>query len=232
MQVVKPAPTREQFAAYEQMFGFFNERLFHGELPPCFLNFSRLKRTRGFFAAKRWEKGSDIRHEISLNPSTLKSRKPIEVASTLVHEMVHLWQQEFGRPSRTGYHNREWAAKMEEVGLVPTSTGIPGGSKVGQRVTHYIAERGPFQQAFHAMPPEFLLPWACEEPERSRLKLAKNKVRYTCRGCDANVWGKPGLRISCEDCGERFEAAGQVGNVTVRSLAEGHTPRASEERSQ
>ena len=83
-------PTRAQFEAYEKMFVYFNERLFSGGLPACLLNFSRRTKTNGFFAPSRWERGKNVRHEISLNPSTLKSRKPLEVASTLVHEMVHL----------------------------------------------------------------------------------------------------------------------------------------------
>jgi hypothetical protein len=29
--------------------------------------------------------------------------------STLVHEMAHLQQNHFGKSSRTGYHNKEWA---------------------------------------------------------------------------------------------------------------------------
>jgi predicted SprT family Zn-dependent metalloprotease len=201
-------PTRQQFAAYEQMFAYFNGRLFGGELPACLLNFSRRSKTYGFFAPSRWERGRDVRHEISLNPSTLKSRKPIEVASTLVHEMVHLWQQEHGTPSRTGYHNHEWAAKMDAVGLVPSSTALPGGARVGQKVSHYVAKGGPFEQAFRAMPKELTLPWACDEPEDVRLKkAAKNKVKYTCPGCGANVWGKPELAISCDECEERFEIA-------------------------
>lgn len=193
-------PTREQFAAYEKMFAFFNARLFRGELPRCLLNFSRHSGSYGFFAPERWEKGGEVRHEISLNPATLKSREPIDVASTLVHEMVHLWQHEYGSPSRSGYHNREWAVKMEEIGLVPSSTGDVYGNKVGQRMSHYVAEGGPFARAFRAMPPEFLLPWACEEPHRQRAgKSPKNKVKYTCPMCGVNVWGKPGLTIYC--CG-------------------------------
>jgi predicted SprT family Zn-dependent metalloprotease len=201
------APTREQFAAYEKMFAYFNAKLFAGTLPSCILNFSRKSKSNGFFAPERWEKGKDVRHEISLNPSTLKSRKPIEVASTLVHEMVHLWQAEHGTPSRTGYHNRQWADQMEAVGLVPSSTGAPGGDRVGQRMTHYIAAGGAFARAFRSMPRELLLPWACEEPEgEGKKKSPKNKVKYTCDGCGANVWGKPGLSVRCEDCEAPFEA--------------------------
>jgi hypothetical protein len=88
------SPTKAQFTAYEQMFGFFNRRLFGGGLPACLLNFSRKAKTYGFFAPQRWqhENAKEVRHEISLNPASLRTRKPIDVASTLVHEMVHLWQ--------------------------------------------------------------------------------------------------------------------------------------------
>jgi hypothetical protein len=46
------------------------------------------------------------------------------ILSTLVHEMVHVWQETYGNPSRRGYHNRQWAEKMREVGLQPSSTGL------------------------------------------------------------------------------------------------------------
>ena len=61
--------------------------------------------------------------------------------------MAHQWQRHHGKPSRTGYHNKEWAAKMIEVGLVPSSTGEIGGKQVGQHMTHYIADGGAFAQA-------------------------------------------------------------------------------------
>jgi predicted SprT family Zn-dependent metalloprotease len=204
-------PTRAQFTAYERMFKYFNRALFANTLPACLLNFSRKARTHGFFAPQRWQgRGEEIRHEISLNPSTLRSRPAIEVASTLVHEMVHLWQQEFGKPSRRGYHNTEWAAKMDEVGLVPSSTAAPGGARVGQLVSHYIADGGRFAVAFAAMPAEYLLPWSCEEPEEERGKTtrSRNKVKYCCPGCEANVWGAPGLSILCGECSEAFEEMG------------------------
>lgn len=200
-------PTRAQFTAYERMFEYFNRALFANTLPACLLNFSRKARTYGFFAPQRWQgRSEEVRHEISLNPSTLRSRQPIEVASTLVHETVHLWQQDLGRPSRRGYHNAEWASKMDEVGLVPSSTPAPGGARVGQLVSHYIADAGRFAEAFAAMPAEYLLPWSCEEPQEGRGKTtrSRNKLKYTCPGCATNVWGKPGLDILCADCDEPF----------------------------
>jgi len=195
------APTREQFTAFELQFAYFNGALFEGALPTCLLNFSRKSKTNGFFAPERWEAGKSVRHEISLNPSTLKTRKPIDVASTLVHEMVHLWQHESGDPSRTGYHNHEWASKMESIGLMPSATAAPGGARVGQRVSHYIIEGGAFAKAFSKMPKSHLLPWSCgEEPDAKKATAAKAKTKYSCPSCEANVWGKPGLALLCVDC--------------------------------
>src|SRR5437879_6486185 len=149
----KPRPTPEQIRAYQTMYDHFNGTLFKGALPDVILNFSRRARSRGFFAPRRWCKyeNASITHEISLNPD-LRDRDPREVASTLVHEMLHLWQMEYGSPSRAGYHNSEWADKMESIGLMPSRTGEPGGKRVGQSMTHFIIEGGLFAQVYQRLP--------------------------------------------------------------------------------
>jgi predicted SprT family Zn-dependent metalloprotease len=202
-----PSPTHEQFAAYQALAQYFNEQLFGSSLPPVLLNFSRKgQRTRGFFAANRWEKADRLTHEISLNPGLLKERSPLETASTLVHELCHLWQFVFGTPSRTGYHNREWADQMEAVGLMPSDTGAVGGKRTGQQMTHYVIPGGPFEQAFTAMPPEYMLPWMSGEPTARARPGRPSKVRYTCPGCGVKVWGKPGLSLLCPTCNRVFVA--------------------------
>lgn len=208
-----PKPTPAQTRAFQRMYDHFNRHLFGGELAPVLLNFSRLARTYGFFAPERWQgEGRDGCHEISLNPAHLATRTPREVASTLVHEMVHAWQHEHGKPSRSGYHNREWASKMEAVGLTPSATGEPGGAKTGQQMTHYIVEDGPFARAFEKLPEAAWFPWLCvPEPEgpaaKRRRRSVRSKTKYTCPSCATNVWGKPGLDIQCAPCDELFEEA-------------------------
>lgn len=64
-----------------------------------------------------------------------------------LHEMCHLWQAHFGKPGRGCYHNDEWAQKMEAVGLMPSSTGRPGGRRVGDRIADYMLPGGPFAKA-------------------------------------------------------------------------------------
>ncbi len=199
-------PTRNQFDAYRMAFDHFNRALFDGELPHCLLNFSRLAKSAGFFAAHRWinhERG-ETAHEISLNPDVL-DLPPIEIMQTLVHEMCHLWQHEFGTPSRRTYHNREWAAKMESIGLMPSSTGQPGGSKTGQKMGDYVIEFGPFQMAFTDMPEKALLPWTSDSLERPRVGgQRRDQMKYQCPQCKTIMRGKAGVNIVCGDCGLRF----------------------------
>ncbi len=76
--------------------------------------------------------------------------------SSLVHEMVHLHQFAFGNPSRRSYHNKKWATKMKEVGLLPDDG---HGKETGQRVSHQIIKMGRFQLVFQAMPESHSLPW-------------------------------------------------------------------------
>ena len=210
-----PSVTGAQFGAFDSMFRHFNATLFDGQLPPVLLNFSRHQGALGFFAPGRWtkehqEKGTRPIHEISLNPSWLRRRTAIQVASTLVHEMCHLWQEENGTPGRRGYHNEEWARIMDSVGLGPSTTGERGGKRVGQKVTHYIVDGGPFSKAFASMPEACKLPLLCDEPSPAAKAKAKkkNKTKYSCPGCGDNVWGKPELLITCERCEARFEEEG------------------------
>lgn len=206
--IIEPAnPTTAQFAAYQAMYDYFNRELFGGQLKPVILNFSRMNKTYGFFAPKRWgnESSKTITHEISLNPSHLALRSAIETVSTLVHEMVHCWQQEHGKPGRGRYHNGQWASKMEASGLMPSTTGMPGGAKVGDRVSHYIMKDGLFEKRFKAMPPAYLLPWSSADLEPEKKPRAASKLKYSCLTCEANAWGRPGLNIMCGDCEEQME---------------------------
>jgi predicted SprT family Zn-dependent metalloprotease len=166
-------PTNSQFAAYRAMWDYFNVTLFGSALRKVFLNFSRRARSLGFFAPKRWESGNQVTHEISLNPTHLKRGSARDMASTLVHEMVHLWQYDHGKPKRPGYHDEQWARKMEELGLPPSSTGAPGGKRVGYKMSHYILESGPFARAFDVMPAEY----CCPGPAGSTKMPSKARVR-------------------------------------------------------
>lgn len=196
-------PTETQFAAYQQMFTYFNRRLFENSLSNCMLSFSRRRiSSHTLFTSGQWrEETGSATPEISLNFKQLNKGQPLEVMAMLVTQMVHLWQEQYGQPSRKGYYNREWAKKMEEIGLIPSSTGLPGGNRIGQGIKYYIEVNGPFEQVFRGMPIDFLLPF---RPEAFKGKIRGGfsvKEMYRCIGCGTKVWGKSGLGIMCE-CGE------------------------------
>jgi Ran GTPase-activating protein (RanGAP) involved in mRNA processing and transport len=112
---------------------------------------------------------------------------------------------------------------------VKPNTGQPGGRKTGQNMTHYIIESGRYEQAFTAMPAEFILPFTSLEGDLVKLQLSgsgvkchlggtesaktgvatgkktREKTKYTCFSCGTNAWGKPDLNLLCGDCNERLQ---------------------------
>jgi predicted SprT family Zn-dependent metalloprotease len=194
------AITQRNYERLGAAYDWFNGHLFENTLPPCLITFQRTRRARGYFRreALQARRGKRRTDEIALNPATFPDRSDREVMSTLVHEMVHLWQFHFGRPGRRGYHNRQWAKKMEEIGLRPSSTGRPGGAKTGESMSHYIISGGRFEIVWAELyRSRFRLEWEAPVPQPTD----RAKVKYTCPHCGLNVWGKPGLAgaIICVD---------------------------------
>ena len=201
------APTTNQYANLQLAYAYFNEKLFLGQLSDCLLVFGRdQKNCYGYFHAEQWQdaNGKKKIHMISLTPMHL-SRGLEATFATLVHEMCHLWQQDFGKPSKNGYHNKEWAEKMEEIGLIPTDNGKEDGKKTGPKVTHLIDAGGAFSRTFENMPEHISLPWIGAGELTKKKRVNRNKVCYECP-CENKVWGKPDMTIVCGECGQNFEA--------------------------
>ena len=140
-------PTEELYLALQSAYEHFNGRLFAYELPHVLFTTQRQKGMMGCFFPNRWAaSGSNSKkcHEIAINPLYVSRATLIELMQTLVHEMVHCWQYCYGNPSRGSYHNREWSDKMISIGLMPSSTGAPGGKVVGQNMSDYPAPNGKF----------------------------------------------------------------------------------------
>lgn len=211
----KPART---YSSLDAAYDHFNLHLFRSLLPPCLITMQRHKGAYGYFSGNRFASVATpdvVTDEIALNPAHFASRTPEQVLSTLVHEMCHLWQHHYGSPSRSGYHNKQWADKMREVGLIPTDTGQPGGKDTGQRVTHIIEPDGPFQRAcvrYLATGTAVLYQDRAGDGEASRKKKALSKTKYTCPVCGLNAWAKPAIFLICGECSEELEAEDKEGD--------------------
>lgn len=198
---VSDTPTLDLIGELETAYRWFNEKLFSSKLKPCILVLHRKRSAYGYFWAERWEEtnGEAKYHEVALNPDTLK--RPVEqVLSTLVHEQVHLWQQDFGKPAKGKGHNREWADKMEDVGLMPSRTGEPGGRRTGRRVSHYIMKGEEFDRACtELLDTGFSLSYV-SFPALTTTRKRTPRVTYTCDQCETKVRGKEGTNVLCGDC--------------------------------
>jgi hypothetical protein len=205
-----PKPT-EEYATYQQAFDYFNDELFDGRLPPCLITLQRSRNVRGYFSPYRFAVRTNVSHrtdEIALNPDTFAGCSDKDIFSTLVHEQVHLFQAHFGKPGRSGYHNREWAREMLWRGLTPISLDKPftPGKMTGQHLTHEIVPGGPFDVAADwLLATGFRLRWqsalpAYEVALPEFVAQKRNKIKYHCPRCGLNVWAKPGVHVICGEC--------------------------------
>ena len=196
--------TETQYKFFQKLFNYYNRELFQDRLRECLINISRVKGDTASFIKESWERGENERkHEINLNPDHLQ-QKPKKWHTVLVHLMVHAWQHDYGKPSRAGYHNKEWASKMEGIGLIPSATGKPGGKKTGQNLYQYIDTKGLFIKAFNNLNKKDSSYHALPVFNEAKDKNKVNSKTYQCPLCTDKVWGKPGMKIRCEPCDKRF----------------------------
>lgn len=206
-------PTKETYDQFQQAYEYLNRIVFKNELPNCLITLQRRNRTYGYFSGARFGRTDGlVADEIALNPRHFHDRPVIEVLSTLAHEMVHLWQHHHGKPGRNRYHNRQWADRMKEIGLQPSTTGEEGGEETGDSVDHYVVSDGPFEAAVRKLLARgFSITWIEKPPvaqnapdeesegrdqEPTETKSGK-RVKYTCPRCQLNAWAKHDVRLVC-----------------------------------
>jgi predicted SprT family Zn-dependent metalloprotease len=206
------SPTTTTYTSLTTAYEYFNRELFEGKLPPCLITMQRHKGAYGYFSAERFQNTvnrEEVTDEIALNPAHFATRTPEQVLSTLAHEMVHLWQHHFGKPPRKSYHDREWAGKMRQIGLIPSSTGEEGGKETGQKMQHLIEQGGCFQRAcvrLMALHPAILYSDRALDENGTRKKKLASKTKYTCPSCGLNAWAKPAAPLVCGDCQAPMQA--------------------------
>ena len=104
----------------------YNADFFAGELKSIPVRVSRRMKSRlGHYSA-----GSrGVPGEIAISWRHLRRHGWTEALETLLHEMVHQWQDETGRPID---HGRVFRAKAREVGITPGARRAPGRTAAGE----------------------------------------------------------------------------------------------------
>ena len=125
-------------AAYDH----FHVALFDATLPPCRVLFhADVDRELGYGPGPRRGGGGS---RIVLHRGFFGAARVTTSMQVLVHEMVHHWQFHFGHPAEARSHNAEFARKSISIGLMPSSSGGPGGARTGKAVIDYVMNGGKF----------------------------------------------------------------------------------------
>lgn len=139
--------------------------------------------------------GLGVRHEITLNAGHLEQQPLAEQLATLLHELLHQWQEQYGKGGRHGYHNQQFRIMAKRFGLV-----------VNDRGHHLGIEPGPFTQllARHNVDMGTLLP-PTEIPSFTKRPRGSSKLKlWICtRGC-TRVRCAVELEAKCLKCGVAF----------------------------
>lgn len=195
----------------EKLYDKLNTDFFDGALTRPVITIQSTARAYGHYSlAPIWDVGGrEVRHEINIAAGTLS--RPIEnVVSTLLHEMVHQYNNEILNVqdcSRGGtYHNKLFRSAAEDHGLVVTRSEKYGWS--------------------HTEPSDYLMAWLIENDVReipmNRAEFLQTRIgggphipngglpttgtkrsasrRYSCPQCSSIVRATKVVNVICGDC--------------------------------
>ena len=135
--------------------------------------------------------GFGLRGEIAINTRYLPGQRPLwEVLGTLLHELLHAWQETHGTPGKRNHHNAEFQAKARELGLNIDRRGVTG-----------FAANSPFKEllkTYGVSVPDHKIVASMGRP-RGNSKLKK----WSC-GCTTARVAVADFRAQCLKCGNDF----------------------------
>ena len=193
-----------EYGSLQRAYDFFGPRLFGLALPDVLFAYQRRPQSGGHYAHERYASRGDGSKcsELVLNPDSFIGRDDRWIVSVFVHEMTHVWQFAHGKPSGNyHYHNAQWAAKMESIGLMPSNTGAVGGKRTGAKMSHYILKGGPFDQAFDELEAtgwKLEMELASFRPDAQ--KKRDSKTKFVCEAACQIIRGKPSTDTYCGPC--------------------------------
>jgi len=137
--------------------------------------------------------GLGLKGEIAINTLYVRRRPLWEILGTLLHELLHAWQQAHGKPGKRNHHNAEFREKAEELGLLIDRSGV----------TTY-ASWSPFKEVLRRFAVE--VPDAQSAPSIQRPKSKSKLKKWSCACTNIRV-AVSDFRARCLKCGHEFQPA-------------------------
>lgn len=193
-----------------KLFDYANKLLFNSTLPTVIITIqSRGKRNAyGWFTpAKVWEHGEDKKHEINISAESI-NRGYLDVARTLIHEMIHLYCEEndIKDTSRGGtYHNKNFRNVSESHGFFYPDDAYSDkyGWSFSQLKPNVVEKLNKFKIDADVFNINRIDVFSGEGEEE--VKKKSNIIKWQC-GCGVIIRSsKDGIKVYCGDCGCLFE---------------------------
>ncbi|OIJ12970.1 hypothetical protein BKP35_10445 [Anaerobacillus arseniciselenatis] len=190
-----------------------NEILFNNELPEDVVitiqSRGKRKGTLGWMYTKPvWEAGEDKElYEINIASEALK-RDYFEIITTLIHEMVHVWNAvgEVKDTSRgNSYHNKRFLASAIEAGMEYTHERPH--EKIGYSAVTLTKETQN-KIKFWGINKEAFAVSRKDLNAGGQAKKKSNIIKWCCPSCDLIMRSsKPNVNVKCIDCDEQLQQA-------------------------
>ncbi|MDE7464007.1 MAG: SprT-like domain-containing protein [Clostridiales bacterium] len=183
------------------LFDYCNTNLFHGELNKPVITVQQDPRNKacGWFTVNKvWhERGENGGHAYELNMPAQELNRPItEIASTLIHEMCHLYaaQNNIQDTSRScTYHNKMFKKIAEKHGL-----NVECVKTIGWSRTSLTADTKAMIDGFVKEFPDELI---YRSPvEKGQAVKTSSTRKYECPCCGMSVRATKEVNIKCADC--------------------------------
>lgn len=198
------ATIKPMIETLEELFVKLNNKYFDGKLErPVITIAPDTCRAYGWFTTWRAWKETEIKdsegyYEITITSDYL-DRTPVEIAGTLLHEMVHLYNQMNGINdcSRGGkYHNIKFKESAEAHGLETKKD-----SRYGWSITSPSTQTAEYLESL-----KLSFPLYRPTPEKGQRVRKKSSTRkYVCPICGTIIRATKEVHVTCSDCGVEFE---------------------------
>ncbi len=137
--------------------------------------------------------GFGLINEIAINRKYLVDQGAWEVLGTLLHEMLHAWQETYGKPGKNNYHNKEFRDKAHSIGLVIDSRGTqqylpdsPFFKILEREQVAFPAIKAPLMPAKKKVGSSKLKKWSCCCTPPVNVRVAIKDFNAKCLSCNAN----------------------------------------------
>ncbi len=188
-----------------EMYDFFNEKLFNGELTKPVLTISPDEKNKAYgwiTRDKLWKENENDEGMYEINLSAQFLNRPIsEIASTLIHEMCHQFARvnNFQDTARSGsFHNKLFRQIAEDHGL-----NVEYVRGRGWAVTTLKESTTQLLQKFLEQHSQKLI--YREMPIKPKRVRDVSVRKYVCPDCEASVRATKAVNVVCGDCNKQMQ---------------------------